>query len=121
MATTFAGTNGAILATLRRFHQWDPGAYKVELWQTKTKFQATTGTRTRSTSGCARSGPDDQSSSTEPKGKFDEDESEAVGDTHAGVLDDDNDSTGEEAAVHLADDAPGAVDSDTDSYTGDKV
>jgi hypothetical protein len=65
--------------------------------------------------------PDDQTSSTEPKGKFDEDETEAVGDTHAGVLDDDNDSTGEEAAVHLANDAPGAVDSDTDSYTGDKV
>jgi hypothetical protein len=65
--------------------------------------------------------PDSQASSTEPKGKFDEDETEAVGDTHAGVLDDDNDSTGEEAAVHVADDAPGAVDSDTDSYTGDKV
>lgn len=65
--------------------------------------------------------PDDQTSSTEPKGKFHEDETEAVGDTHAGVLDDDNDSTGEEAAVHLANDAPGAVDSDTDSYTGDKV
>ncbi|HEY0492670.1 MAG TPA: hypothetical protein VGD57_04295 [Candidatus Dormibacteraeota bacterium] len=66
--------------------------------------------------------PDNQASlSEEPKGKFDEPESEAVGDTHAGVLDDENDSTAEEAAIHTSDEAEGAVDTDTDSYTGDKI
>jgi hypothetical protein len=66
--------------------------------------------------------PDNQSSLGEqPRGKFDEAETEAVGDTHAGVLDDENNSTAEEEAVHTADDAPGAVDTDTDSYTGDKI
>lgn len=66
--------------------------------------------------------PDNQASLGEnPKGKFDEPETEAVGDTHAGVLDDDNDGTAEEQAVHTADDAPGAVDTDTDSYTGEKI
>ncbi|HEY8677090.1 MAG TPA: hypothetical protein VIN39_00460 [Candidatus Dormibacteraeota bacterium] len=65
--------------------------------------------------------PDNQAGSTEPKGKFDEPETEAVGDTHAGVLDDDNDSAAEEQAVHVADDAPGALDTDTDSYTGEKI
>jgi hypothetical protein len=66
-------------------------------------------------------GPDNQALGEEPKGKFDESETEAVGDTHAGVLDDDNDSAAEEQAVHTADDAPGAVDTDTDSYTGEKI
>jgi hypothetical protein len=66
--------------------------------------------------------PDNEASmGEEPKGKFDESETEAVGDTHSGVLDDDNDSAAEEQAVHTADDAPGAVDTEIDSYTGDKI
>jgi hypothetical protein len=66
--------------------------------------------------------PDEEAgSSEEPRGKFDESETEAAGDTHAGVLDDDNDSTAEEAAIRVDSEAPGAVDSDVDSYTGDKV
>ena len=59
--------------------------------------------------------------SEEPRDRFDEPETEAAGDTHAGVLDDENDSTAEEAAVHVQDEAPGGTNSDTDSYTGDKV
>jgi|GEM_PF-6520164 len=64
--------------------------------------------------------PDNQASE-EPRGKFDEPETEAVGDTHAGVLDDENNSTAEEEAVHTSDEAEGAVDSDVDSYTGEKI
>ncbi len=65
--------------------------------------------------------PDELVYGGEPRDKFDESETEAAGDTHAGVLDDENDSTAEEAAVHVADEAPGATNSDTDSYTGEKV
>lgn len=66
--------------------------------------------------------PDNQANlGEEPKGKFDEPETEAVGDTHAGVLDDENNSTAEEEAVHTSDEAEGAVDTDVDSYTGEKI
>jgi hypothetical protein len=55
------------------------------------------------------------------QGKFDDPETDAVGDEHPGVLSDENDSTAEEAALNVADEAPGATNSDTDSYTGDKI
>jgi hypothetical protein len=51
---------------------------------------------------------------------LEDDETEAVGDTHPGVLDDD-DRAAEEEAIHVAVDAPGAVSSDVDSYTGEKI
>ncbi len=66
--------------------------------------------------------PDNQAPRREePRGKFDEPETEAVGDTHAGVLDDENDSTAEEEAIHTSDEAEGAIDTDVDSYTGERI
>jgi len=55
------------------------------------------------------------------EGKFSDPETDAVGDEHPGVLGDENEATAEEAAIRVDREAPGAVDSDVDSYTGDKV
>lgn len=55
------------------------------------------------------------------EGKFDDPETDAVGDEHPGVLDDDNESSAEDAAIRVRNEPLGAIDSDLDSYTGDKI